>query len=176
MKIPLQITARDFELTEVIEESIRERAEKLDRFYEHIMRCKVVLENPHRHQRKGGLFNVRIDLKVPGGDLVVKREPNEDLYVAIRDAFDAARRQIQDYAREKRGQVKYHEEILSAYVSALFPEEGFGFLTTEEGKEIYFHRNSVIGEKYGELEIGLRVRYVEEAGEKGPQASTVELI
>lgn len=176
MKIPLQITARDFELTEAIEEVVKRRAEKLDQYYEDIVRCKVVLEMPHRHRSKGRLFNVRIDLKVPGGELVVKNEPNEDLYVAVRDAFDAARRQIQDYAGERRGQVKTHEEVPRAFISSLFPLDGYGFLTTDEGREIYFHRNSVLGGKFEELKVGTSVRFVEERGEKGPQASTVELI
>ena len=94
MNIPIQITVRDFELPEAARTAIQEKVEKLDTFYEKIMSCRVVVETPHRRQQKGVLYNVRIDMGIPGADLVVKREPHEDLYVAIREAFDAARRQL----------------------------------------------------------------------------------
>ena len=173
MRIPLQITGRDVELTEAIEESIRQKAKKLELFYDQIMRCRVVVEAPHRRQRKGVLYNVRIDIKVPDEELVVKKELNQDLYVAIRDAFDSARRQLQDYSKQRRGGVKYHEETPHARVSKLFPDRGYGFLTTSDGQEIYFHRNSVLGVNFENLEIGMQVRYVADLGEKGLQATTV---
>lgn len=97
MRLPLQITARDIELTEAIETAVRKKAEKLDQFSDRIMACRVVIECPHKHHHKGVLYNVHIDLTVPGAELVVKREPNEDLYVALRDAFDAAARQLREH-------------------------------------------------------------------------------
>ena len=109
MKLPLQITARDVSLSEIADQSIREKAAKLDTFYDKIMGCRVLVEAPHRHQHQGVLYNVRIDLTVPGSELVVKRESHEDLYVAIRDAFDAARRQLQEFAHRQRGEVKTHQ-------------------------------------------------------------------
>jgi ribosomal subunit interface protein len=109
MKLPLQITTRNVSLSEAAEAGIREKAAKLDTFYDRIMSCRVVVEAPHRHQQQGILYNVRIDITVPGTELIVKREPHEDLYVSIRDAFDAARRQLQTYARKQRGEVKLHE-------------------------------------------------------------------
>lgn len=175
MKVPLQITARNFELTEPIEAAIREKAEKLDLFYDQIMSCRVLVESPHRHQHKGILYNVRLDIKIPGKEFVVKREPHEDLYVSIGDTFEAAHRQLEDYISRQRGDVKHHEEMPRARVSTLFPERGYGFLTTPEGMEIYFHENSVLGGKFKDLEIGMEVHFVEELGEKGPQASTVRV-
>jgi cold shock CspA family protein/ribosome-associated translation inhibitor RaiA len=176
MKIPLQITTRDFDLTEADENAIREKAKNLDLFYDQIMGCRVLVEIPHRHQRKGVLYNVRIEITVPDGELVVKREPHEDLFVGIRSAFNAARRQLQDYAEQRRGDVKRHEEMPQARVGKLFPERGYGFLVTPDEREIYFHKNSIIGSKFKSLDIGTKVRFVEEAGEKGPQASTVYTI
>ena len=117
-----------------------------------------------------------IDMTVPGTELVVKRESHEDIYVAIRDAFDAARRQLEDYARHQRGDVKTHESSPHARVSKLFREEGYGFLETPDGREIYFHRNSVLNGGFDPLEIGMEVRFAEEPGDEGPQASTVKLI
>jgi ribosomal subunit interface protein len=175
MELELQITARDFDLTEPIESAIREEAEKLGLFYDKIIGCRVVVELPHQHQRKGVFYNVGIDLTVPGGELIVKREPHEDLYVAIGDAFDAAQRQLQEYAERRRGDVKQREEMPRGRVSTLFPERGYGFLTTEDGMEVYFHKNSVIGDKFKDLAIGTEVRFVEREGEKGPQASTVKV-
>jgi cold shock CspA family protein len=122
------------------------------------------------------LYNVRIDMTVPGAELVIKREPNEDLDVAIRDAFDAARRQLEDFARRHRGAVKHHEELPHARISALFPDKSYGFLTTSDGREIYFHEHSVINCDFKHLQVGMEVHFTEERGEKGPQASTLTVI
>ncbi len=111
MQIPLQITYRHVEPTPAIENRIREEAAKLEKFYDRIISCRVMVELPHVHHRKGKLYHVRIDLKVPGKELVVahghKKDPaHEDLYVAIRDAFDEMQRQLEDHARRQRGRVK----------------------------------------------------------------------
>ena len=175
MEVPVQIVVRNASISDVAKENIRSKADKLSSFYSPIIKCHVVVEAPHRHKQKGLLYNVRIDLTVPGGELIVKREPNEDVYVAIRDAFDAARRQLQAYARRQRHDVKVHDEVPHARVMKLFPEEGYGFLETTDGLEIYFHRNSVLNNGFDRLQIGTEVRYVQEQGEQGPQASTVAL-
>ncbi len=173
MKLPLQITARHMSLSEAAETTIREKVAKLDTFCERIMGCRVLVEAPHRSQNQGSMYNVRIDITVPGSEMVVKREPHEDLYVAIRDAFDAARRQLQAYTRKQRGEVKIHEETPIARVARLFPEEGYGFLETPDGREIYFHENSVSNGGFRHIAPGAAVRYSEEVGEQGPQASVV---
>jgi ribosomal subunit interface protein len=176
MRLPLQITVRNVDLSDAIREDLRMRAEKLDTFYDQIMRCRVVVEVPHHHHREGTLYNVRIDMTVPGAELVVKREPNEDLDVALRDAFDAARRQLEEFARKRRGDVKHHEELPHARVTSVFPDKGYGFLSTPDGRAIYFHEHSVINYDFRKLKTGTEVRFVEEQGEKGPQASTVTVI
>jgi cold shock CspA family protein len=139
-----------------------------------------VVERPHRQHHKGTLFHVRIDLRVPGRELVVNRDPtehhaHEDVYVAIRDAFDAARRQLEDHAREMRGGVKSHEPTPQGRVARLHAQQGFGFIETPAGRELYFHANSVIDGTFDALRVGDEVRFSEEAGERGPQASTVHL-
>jgi ribosomal subunit interface protein len=173
MAVSLQITVRNVSLSEAAEENIRERASKLDSFYDRITSCRVTVDAPHRRQHKGILYDVRIDMTVPGSELVIKREPHEDVYVAIRNAFDAARRQLEDFARRQRGEVKSHVAPPHARISKLFPEEGYGFLETPGGREVYFHRNSVLNGGFDRLKIGMEVRFAEEEGEKGPQASTV---
>jgi len=176
MEIPLQITAHDFQLNPVIESEIRDKAAKLDTYYARITRCRVVLEAPVGHHRRGGPFNVRIDVTVPGSELVVNRQEDEDLTIAIRNAFDAMRRRLEDYVRLQRGDIKTHEEpLLNGRVTKLFPQEGYGFLETSDGREIYFHSHSVLEPGFERLTIGTEVRFVEEYGQKGAQASTVHI-
>jgi ribosomal subunit interface protein len=180
MELPLQITFRNMDSSPAIEAKIRESAAKLDRFYDHIMSCRVVVEAPHRHHRRGHLYHVRIDLTVPDGELLVTRDPAEhdahrDVYVAIRNAFNAAARQLEDHARRQQRRVKLHAAAAAARIARLFPGEGYGFLETPEGREIYFHKNSVVGDEFERLAVGTQVRFVEEQGEKGPQASTVQV-
>ncbi len=110
MQIPLQITIRDVGPSETLETHIRDKAKKLDEFFDHIMSCRVVVEVPHKHHHQGKQFNVRIDISVPGSEIVVNRDHAEDVYVALRDAFDAAKRQLEDYARKLHGNVKVHKQ------------------------------------------------------------------
>lgn len=117
MKLPLQITFRDLPPSDALEAAIREKAQKLEQFHDRIMGCRVMIEAPHQHRSKGKLYHVRIDITVPGDELVVNRAPakhhsHSDAYVAIRDAFEAARRQLENYAARRRGEVKTHEPTL----------------------------------------------------------------
>lgn len=176
MEVGLQITARDIEITDAIRADITKKAEKLDRYYDRIMRCRVVLESPKRHQHEGKLYNVHIYITVPGGELMVKRDQDKDLYVAIRDAFQAARRKLEDFARQQRLDVKHHEEPPQAQITSLFSEKGYGFLTRSDGFEVYFHENSVVNRNFNRLKIGMKVRFAEEMGVKGPQASSVTVV
>jgi ribosomal subunit interface protein len=165
-----------------VEAVIREKAAKLDQFYDHIMSCRVIVEAPHGHHHQGNLFQVRIDLTVPEGELLVTREhhhkdhSHEDVYVAIRDAFDAMKRQLEDYARKRRGKVKKHEPPAHGRVFSLNSGEDYGRIETPDERLIYFHRNSVLDNAFDKLEVGSEVRFVEEMGERGPQASTVTLV
>lgn len=181
MKLPLEITFRNMDPSEALATNIRARVEKLDLFYDRITGCRVVVEQDHKHHHQGNLYHVRISLTVPGRELVVSREPakqhaHEDAYVAVRDAFQAMRRQLEDYSRRQRGQEKHHEAPPSGRVSSLFPAEGYGIIEALDGQEIYFHKNSVVDVGFERLDVGSKVRFHEEQGEEGPQASTVKLI
>ena len=181
MQLPLQISFRHMEHSDAIESVIREKAARLDKFAEHIMSCRVVVEPAGKHHQHGNLYEVHLDITLPGGEIAVTREPSQhteykDIAVALRDAFDSARRELEDYVRRQRGAVKAHEPPPHARVSQLFPKEGYGFLETPEGREIYFHRHSVLDEAFDRLEVGTEVTFVEQEGEKGPQASTVKLV
>jgi len=122
MQIPMQITIRDIEHSEALETHIREKVTKLDEFFTHIMSCRVVVEMPHKHHHQGKQFNVRIDIGVPGNEIVVNRDHSEDVYIALRDAFSAAKRQLEDYARKIRGDVKTHEPKSTIERNNLFAE------------------------------------------------------
>jgi len=181
MKLPLQITFQDIPSSEAVETRIREAAAKLDHFYPDIMSCRAVVSSPQKRQRKGKHYHVRLDVSVPGKELVVNREPGDrdahfDIYVAIRDAFNVMERMLRDHSRQKQGMIK--QDVAAPYgrVAKLFPDEGYGFIETVDGSEIYFHRNSVLNNAFGKLTTGMEVRYAEETGEKGPQASTVEIV
>ncbi len=173
MKITSQVTLKNVPHSEAVEAKIHEKMEKLNQFCDNIMACRVTVEESQRRQRQGKLFTVRVDLTVPRRELVVNRIENEDLYVAVRDAFNAARRQLEDHSRKRRGDVKTHEEPPRGKVAKLFPFEGYGFITTDDGREIYFHRNSVIEPTFDRLEEGAEVAFLEEQGKEGPQAVRV---
>lgn len=173
MQLPLKITVRSVALSEAAKDDIQRKSELLGKYYDRIIRCEVFVDAPHRHWSEGLLYEVRINITAPGAELIIKRETNEDLYVAIRDAFDAARCRLEDFARRQRGEVKRREIPPQGRVVRLLPEEGYGFLEAADGREIYFHRNSVLNGGFKKLKVGSEVRFSEEEGEKGPQASTV---
>ncbi len=114
MQIPVQVTFRNMDSSAAVEANVREKAAKLERYFDRIVSCRVVVESPHRRHHKGKLYHVRIDLGVPGKEIVVnhsgpKNHAHEDVYVAVRDAFNAAARQLEDHARKVRGDVKSHQ-------------------------------------------------------------------
>lgn len=173
MKIPLDISARDVRVNDETEELIREKASKLDRIYDQIIGCRVRIDMPHRSQRTGMTYSVRIDITVPGAELIVKREPDQDLRVAIVNSFETAQRQLKEFSERQKGEVKTHLEKPVARVVRIFPEEGYGFLATPEGREVYFHENAVLDGKFEVLNIGRSVTFIEEPGDKGAQAVSV---
>ncbi len=170
----LQITAKDVSLTEPEERAIRDAAAHLETFWDRIVSCRVTVEMPRRRGRTGRLYNVRIELGLPREDVVIRRQPRPELLTAVQEAFKAAERRVQDAARRARGDVKLGRSAPRGVVTRLFPWEGYGFITDGDGREIYFDRQSVLG-RFDRLEEGMDVRYAEEQGEKGPQASTVTL-
>src|SRR5262245_61856047 len=175
MQVPLQVSFRNMPPSPAVEADIREKAAKLEEFYDRITSVRVVVETPHRQHRQGKLFHVRIDLRVPGREPAEQRA-HEDVHVAVRDAFDAARRQLEDYVRETRGNVKTHDTPAQGRIVRLDPEGRHGFIATADSREVYFHRNCVVDAEFDELRVGDEVRFAEELGEKGPQATTVHLV
>lgn len=181
MKIPLQITFSNMTPSDAVRGRIEELATKLSRFHDRIMSCRVVVRAPNRGQRSGRLYHVSIDLKLPGHEIAINRDPpqdrtHEDIYVAIRDAFNALVRRIEDTTRERRGDIKTHTEPPSGQVVRIFPEEDYGFIEDSTAGEIYFHANAVHNDGFRRLKVGTRVRYQAEAGDNGLRATVVKPI
>ncbi|HVW84172.1 MAG TPA: HPF/RaiA family ribosome-associated protein [Bryobacteraceae bacterium] len=198
MTLAPQITFRNMETAPELEAAVLQEAEKLERFFPRIMSCRVAIEGPKR-QEFGGLFRIRIDLGVPGEELLVEHNPTlhanlqnldeerktkkaephrerRDARRAIHEAFHEMRRRLQDYARRMREQARRGEGLLAGKVIRLTPDEDFGFIQADDGHEVYFHRNSVLAGHFDRLRVDSPVRFAEEMGEKGPQASSVRLI
>lgn len=175
MQIPLQITFHEVNHSDALETHIREKAAKLENFYSSLIGCNVVVEQPGKHKHKGTPFNIRIDLSVPGGEIVVDRQQNEDVYVALRDAFDAARRKLEDFGRRQRQEVKAHDPVLSGHVARLMPEEGYGFIAGMDGREFYFSDVNLTHGTLNQLKAGDEVHFLEDAGAEGLQAKRVSL-
>ena len=180
MQVPVQVAFRHMEPSPAADQQIRSRVAELEQFYPRIIACHVVLEADHRQHRQGNLFHVRVEVTVPGRVVAVGRDPaehhaHEDAHVAIRDAFDAVRRQLEDHARRARGDEKTHAAPQIGHINQIFPDRGYAFLVTETGEEVYVHHHSVVNGGFDKLRVGDQVRYElsPDPGEKGPQASTV---
>lgn len=182
MQTPLQLTFENIGHSDPVEARIREEAVKLEQFYDRITSMRVVVGRPQHRHHKGDVYQIRIHITLPGAaDIAITREPaatgaHEDVYVTIRDAFMAARRQLQDQARRRQGQVKQHETPPHGRIASLHPDRDHGFITASDGREIYFHRNSVKGAQLEDLHLGQEVRFSEAVGENGPQATLVRLM
>jgi cold shock CspA family protein len=198
MLLPVQVSFRNIHERAALEPYVLKEAARLERFYKRISSCRVMVERPQR-ATSGKLFHVRIDVGVPDGELVVRHAPTlhgtlqhlkeqrsrqeadsvllqKNPLRAIHEAFQEMSRQLQDYARRQRRAVKTKEGLQEGTVKEILQRKGFGFLETEEGREVYFQESAVLQGHFPQLRTGMRVKFVEEMGEKGPQASTVRMI
>lgn len=181
MQVPLEIRFHNMEASEAVEAAARESVLKLEKLADTIISCRVAIEAPHRSHHQGNLYAVSVDLRYSGGEAVANRAPSakhahEDVYVALRDAFNAVRRQLQDRVRVRRGDVKHHEAPAHGTIMSLDKRADFGRIRTPDGREIYFHRNSVLNAQFDSLKVDDEVRFDEEPGDDGPQASTVHVV
>jgi cold shock CspA family protein/ribosome-associated translation inhibitor RaiA len=199
MHRPPTITFRGIDHSPSLEEEIRARINKLETYYAGITGCRVLVEPAQRRHETGNRYHVRIDVSVPGDDIVVAHEPSlhasaqaselqeatranepdperKHVLVAIHEAFDIARRQLQDYARRQRGTVKAKSRQPRGRVSQIFPIDEYGYIETDDGREVYFQKSGVLNDGFDRLVVGSTVTYVETPGEKGPQASTVRIL
>ena len=179
MQEPLQIAFHNMASSPALEQRVRELFDRLERYYDGIISARVVLEAPHKQAHKSTL-GISISIGVPGRDIVVKREQriheadNHNVWV-LTEAFEAAGRQIEEYSRIRRHDVKAHEpDQHYARVVRLYPEQDYGFIETPDGQNVYFHRD----DKYDALEVGSEVIYrpADQEGSMGPMASNIQLV
>jgi cold shock CspA family protein/ribosome-associated translation inhibitor RaiA len=181
MQVPPEIAFRNIEPTDELKARILEGIHSLEEVYDRIIKCRVMVEETNPGRRAGKLNHVRIDITIPRNELVINRNPppnptSYDLPQAIGEAFDKARRQLLEFKRIQRGEVKTpglppHGRVVRLVSDA--PGNRYGFLETRNGREIYFHENAIAGMEFEDLEEGMEVRFVEAEGIEGPQASLV---
>jgi cold shock CspA family protein len=185
MKMPVEVTFRTTGARPDIETLVRGEAAKLERFGRELVSCRVAIEEPQRHQRAGNRYRVRLEIGAGlARPIVVTREPGDadmhrDLRTIVLDAFRAARRQLQSARERLRGDARAPTEPRGLVERVVLPsgmDEGHGFLRALDGREIYFHRHSVLNDDFERLTIGTEVRFEEEEGDQGPQASTVVIV
>lgn len=173
MQTAPQISFQDIDPSPAVEASIREKIAELEKFHPRITACNVVIRAPHRSGRKGRTYDIRIRLDIPGKELVISRDTgadhaHEDIYVAIRDSFNEARRRLEDQVRLQSGhRSKAHPATEHGHIDRLFTGEGYGFIRVEDDDDIYFHADSLTGNDWSALSIDDPVRFKRQIGEKG---------
>ena len=185
---PFQITFLDFSESDAIWLAIQKRIEKLEHFFDRIVRVETSISLPHRHRHSDRLFHIQIHIILPGEDIVVNRKPvhneaHRDVYVAIRDSFNTAERLLREKSQSISDRSRAHPSISHqtegqhiGRISKIFFNDGYGFLTTFDGREFYFDKKSLLNKKFDNLEVGEKVRFFEELGEKGPQVTSMSAL
>lgn len=173
---PVQITIRDLPNSQALENLLRKKAEKLNQYCHRINSCRIVITIPQKHKHQGKLYCVRIDLTVPGKEIVVNRQRDMDIYVAIRDAFQASVRQLEAYERKRKGHVKSHNGLHRGYITKIFSDEGYGFIQGMDGEEFYFSTTNVTHPSFDKLELGDIVEYIGIPSTEGYQANRVTMV
>jgi ribosome-associated translation inhibitor RaiA/cold shock CspA family protein len=176
MDRPLTVAFHGFDASATLRPLIERKAAELERFHPHLVGCEVTVELPHRRKQHGNKWRVKIVAAVPGEDVRVTREADdkdrhEDPVATVNDAFAALKRMLGDRRHKEVGETKHHEAAPTARIHALGADHGF--LSTLDGRQLYFHRNAVLDQAFDRLAVGAAVAFVEEDGVEGPQASTV---
>lgn len=182
MDTPLEIAFDNMEPSATLDAKIRDRVERLHRYFNHINSVHVTVSVPHRNPaERSREYHVRIEVRVPDKELVVSRDPGDrrahfDAEIAVRDSFEAMEKQLEAHSQKVRGEVKTHLARPQGRVARIFHDHGF--VATVDGREIYFHRNAVVGEAFDELGTGAPVELAiaEDESPVGPQATTVRPI
>lgn len=168
--LPVQITIREMANSPALEAHVRKKSEKLSLIYKRISSCRVVVEFAQKQKHRGKLYNVRIDVTVPGKELVVTRKANEDPYAAINQAFDALARQLEEHSKRRQGNVKKHAVVMSGHVKRMLESDGYGFIEGDDGNEYYFSVTNVSHPDFSKLEIGDEVHYTPNLEDEGWKA------
>lgn len=181
MNTPLEISFHNLMPSPALEAEIEKRVAKLEKLYPRLTSVRVSVEKPHRQHRTGSLFEIHVEMNVPGRTLAVTREPKRarqrfakpTIHTSLNEAFRTAEAQLKEFKAMQRGAVKTHPAMLHGIVRRVDRRNGRGFLTTNDGKEMYFHRNSLLGGDFEKLKRGDTVQYTEALGDTGPTANKV---
>ncbi len=183
METSVEIIWHNMEPLPHVAKRVDQRIKRLEKFFGRITRCHVVVEAAHQRRRQGNVYEVRLDVTTPGGELSVNRKPGNihahtDVLVAIRDAFDAMERQLRRWKDEHGGRPEAHATPLQGRIAKIDPSVGSGQIATTDGRLVYFHRNSVVTGDFDALDEGDTVELAVDPGEnaKGAHASTVRPI
>jgi cold shock CspA family protein len=177
----MEISYNGLSSSAAVNDYIHERARHLERLSRDIVSCRVGIERTQHNHRVGNPLRVRVEINIPPGhDLVAVKERSDEelpngLRTLVREVFEALEQQVRKIKERRRGEVKHHEEP-TALVVRMDKHEGYGFLQSVEGEEYYFHKNSVLHGDFERLAIGTEVRFAENQGEEGPQASSVQIV
>jgi cold shock CspA family protein/ribosome-associated translation inhibitor RaiA len=181
MRGPLQVTFHDVEASPEIRALVEEKIAKLSLLYDGILGARVIIDAPHQKHREGNRYRVSIEIKVPGTEIVATREPGDldghaNPFTTVRDGFRAIERQLKAWMAVRRGDVRReHIQRPIATVLRLHPYQGYGFLLSDDGREIYFERGAVLHDQFDRLHEGDEVHFAEQSGAQGARASTVEM-
>ena len=181
MDIPLEIAFRSIGPSAEVEALIGQRVARLEKLYPHIIGCRVSVEMLHKQHLHGNVPEVHIALRVPGHDIAISREPHKakerraaiNVHTSVKDAFRAAEKRLKDFKQQQYGEVKAKEMPIQGIIAQLLAEKDYGFITTGNGEELYFHRNSVADGGFDNLQEGDTVQYSVAMGDKGPSAGRV---
>lgn len=182
MQSPPNITFRNTDPSPVVDALVRTRIERLERFFDRIVGCDVVIDSPQKKKLHARGFSVRVNLHVPGQDISVVREvaqgaAQQDLKLAVNRAFAALEKQLKETKRTKAAlEVKHHPPVLHGEVTEIEPDLGWGYLRADDGRTVYFQKDGLEGGNWGDIARGTRLRFHEIEGEKGPYAASVSVI
>ena len=174
--IPFDIAYEDLDPVPAAERHVLRGLARLERLAPDLVRVHVTLAKRGARREKGDLYTVNLEVTGPGRDVFVSRTPtlhseSEDLLIAIGEAFDKARRGLVESRAVMRGEVKSHEPAATGTVTELFPD--YGFIRAMDGRVVYFHKHSVLAGGWDDMEVGVQVRFADEPGDEGPQATAV---
>ena len=139
------------------------------------MRCDVVIKQSQKHKHNGKIYQPRIIVSVPGDTITITNASNEDIYIAIRDAFTALRRRLKNFAKKQRGEVKSHDQMIKGRIVRLFTDEAFGFIEAQN-EEYFFNNFNVNNTRFDNLKVGLMVEFIPAEGDDGHLAHRINVI
>jgi cold shock CspA family protein/ribosome-associated translation inhibitor RaiA len=184
MQVPAEITIKDIEKTPELEEHINKKIAKLEKLCSYIISCRVSVERPQIHPETSNPHRVRIDIKLPPSHEIVaknlssRHNVHDPLPIIINKTFRAAERQLIKITKIQHKIVKTHLlQQTMGIVHRLFPEQGYGFIKTlDTAEDVYFNKNSVLHNDFSRIKLGTGIRFASEMGDKGLQASSVEIV